>query len=88
MCFGGSAPAPPPPPPLPPPPPPPLPPKPPLPDPSPVDTSAEETPQVQRAQSSKARNPQSKGTQALRIPLKQNVNTGGQAGGQGGGLNV
>ena len=35
-----------------------------------------------------ARNPQSKGTQALRIPLKQNVNTGGQAGGQGGGLNV
>ncbi len=83
MCFGrGSAP-PPPPAPLPPAPPPPLPPKPPLPDPEPIETDI--NPQVQRAKSSKARNPQSKGTQALRIPLKQNVNTGPS--GPAGGLN-
>tara|TARA_B000000557_G_C20809407_1_gene459285 strand:- start:2873 stop:3133 length:261 start_codon:yes stop_codon:yes gene_type:complete len=86
MCMGGGRPpAPPPPPPLPPPPPPPLPPKAPLPDPEPIETDI--NPKVQRSRSTKAANPQSKGTQALRIPMKQVVNTGPSQG-TSGGINV
>ena len=74
MCFGGGQPAPPPPPPLAPPPPPPEPPRAPLPAPEPVETIM--NPQVRRAKSVKARNPQSTGTGALRIKLNPSLNTG------------
>ena len=84
MCFGGSQPAPPPPPPLAPPPPPPEPPRAPVPEPTPVETQM--NPQVRRAKSAKARNPQAKGTGALRIKLKSNLNTGQQ--GPAGGINT
>tara|TARA_R100000234_G_C4838858_1_gene110192 strand:- start:104 stop:352 length:249 start_codon:yes stop_codon:yes gene_type:complete len=64
------------PPPLQPAPPPPAPPAPPTPSPKPLVTDV--NPQVQRARSKKDKNPQTKGTGALRIPLGENVNTGGQ----------
>ena len=77
MCISFSSPAPPPPPPLAPPPPPPTPPAPPLPEPTPVET--EINPRVKAAKSKKARNPQTKGTGALRIPLNPSVNVGSNA---------
>jgi len=83
MCLGGSPPPPPPPPPLAPPPPPPTPPAPPLPDPVPVET--EINPRVKQAKSKKARNPNTKGTGALRIPLNPSVNVG--SGTPSGGIN-
>jgi len=83
MCFGGGTPSPPPPPPLPPAPPPPLPPQKPLPEPTPVETDI--NPKVKKAKSDKAANPQSQGTQALKIPLNPDVNVG--QGGPSGGLN-
>ena len=67
------------PPPLAPPPPPPAPPVAPTPAPEPLVTDV--NPQVQRARSKKDKNPQAKGTGALRIPLGDNVNTTGQTGG-------
>ena len=81
MCFSMSTPTPPPPPPLAPPPPPEAPPAPPLPDAVPVET--EINPRVRAAKSKKAKNPNTKGTGALRIPLNPSVNTGtsGPAGG-------
>ncbi len=83
MCFGGGGGSPPPPPPLPPAPPPPLPPTKPLPEPTPVETDI--NPKVKKAQTNKTMNAQSKGTQALKIPLKSDVNVG--PGGPAGGLN-
>tara|TARA_R100001530_G_scaffold47808_1_gene35929 strand:+ start:288 stop:539 length:252 start_codon:yes stop_codon:yes gene_type:complete len=82
MCFGRS-PSLPPPPPLPPPPAPPVPPAPPIPQPEAVETDI--NPKVRQAKSKKARNPQTKGTGALRIPLNPSVNVG--TAGQAGGLN-
>ena len=83
MCLGGSTVNVPPPPPLaPPPPPPPMPPQ-ELPEPTPVETDV--NPRVRAAKSKKARNPQTKGTGALRIPLNPSVNTG--TGGPAGGVN-
>ena len=80
MCiFGGRPKSPPPPPPLAPPPPPPAPPAPLTPEPEPLVTDV--NPQVKRARSKKDKNPQAKGTGALRIPLGDNVNTTGQTGG-------
>ena len=80
MCiFGGRPKSPPPPPPLAPPPPPPTPPAPPTPEPEPLVTDV--NPQVKRARSKKDKNPQAKGTSALRIPLGETVNTSGQTGG-------
>jgi len=83
MCFG-RPPSPPPPPPLAPPPPPPAPPAPPLPAPDPL--VSEVNPQVKRARSKKAKNPNAQGTGSLRIPLKNTVNTGSNT--PSGGLNV
>ena len=83
MCFGGGGsvtlpdPAP-----L---PPPPAPPTKPVPQQQPVETDI--NPQVREAKSKKARNEMSQGTSELRIPLEQDVNTGGNNTGQGGGLN-
>ena len=83
MCLGGSTVNVPPPPPLaPPPPPPPAPPQ-KLPEPTPVETDV--NPRVRAAKSKKARNPNTKGTGALRIPLNPSVNTG--TGGPAGGVN-
>ena len=79
MCISLKTPKTPPPPPLAPPPPPPTPPAPPTPAPEPLVTDV--NPQVQRARSKKDKNPQAKGTGALRIPLGDNVNTAGQTGG-------
>ena len=82
MCVGPFAartPKTPPPPPLAPPPPPPAPPTPPTPAPEPLVTDV--NPQVKRAKSKKDKNPQTKGTGALRIPLGETVNTSGQTGG-------
>ena len=81
MCFGGKTSAPPPPPPL--PPAPPTPPPPPLPEPAQVETDI--NPKVRAAKSKQARNPQTKGTGALRIPLNPGVNVG--TGGPSGGIN-
>ena len=83
MCMGGgqSVPAPPP---LPPPPPPPPVPKAPVPEPEPVVQDV--NPSVRRAKSKKATSPYAKGTGALRIPLKPNVQTGA-AGGSSTGVN-
>ena len=67
MCLFRKAPKPPTPPPLAPPPPPPAPPVAPLPQADPLET--EVNPQVRRAKSKKEKNPASKGTSALRIPL-------------------
>ncbi len=87
MC-GGRPPSPPPPPPLPPPPPPPLPPVKPLPPPERVDVQEDINPNVRRQKSAKEKNPYSKGTGALRIPLNPGVNTGGGgSGAASGGLN-
>ena len=83
MCLGGSTVNIPPPPPLAPPPPPPTPPAPPLPEPTPVET--EINPRVKAAKSKQARNPQTKGTGALRIPLNPSVNVG--SGTPAGGIN-
>ena len=83
MCVSFSSSSPPPPPPLAPPPPPPTPPAPPLPEPAPVET--EINPRVRAAKSKQARNPQTKGTGALRIPLNPSVNTG--SGAPAGGVN-
>ena len=85
MCFGGKPPTPPPPPPLAPPPPPPAPPQAPLPEAAPVETDI--NPQVREAKSRKTRNEMSRGTAELRIPLEGQVNTGGNAGSNAGGLN-
>ena len=86
MCWGGgpkfNIPAPPP---LAPPPPPPAQPQKPLPEQAPVETDI--NPQVREAKSKKARNEMSQGTSELRIPLEQDVNTGGNNTGQVGGLN-
>ena len=80
MCiFGGRPKSPPPPPPLAPPPPPPAPPTPTTQEPEQLVTEVNQ--QVQRARSKKDKNPQAKGTGALRIPLGDNVNTTGQTGG-------
>tara|TARA_Y100001973_G_scaffold30609_1_gene46258 strand:+ start:310 stop:570 length:261 start_codon:yes stop_codon:yes gene_type:complete len=86
MCLFGksSSPPSPSPPPLAPPPPPPAPPAPPLPTPDPLVTDV--NPQVRRARSKKDKNPMAKGTGALRIPLKNTVNTGTNT--PSGGLNV
>tara|TARA_R100001443_G_scaffold24958_1_gene37619 strand:+ start:150 stop:404 length:255 start_codon:yes stop_codon:yes gene_type:complete len=84
MCLFNKAPKPPTPAPLAPPPPPPAPPAPPLPTPDPLETDV--NPQVRRARSQKDKNPMSKGTGALRIPLKNTVNTGTNT--PSGGLNV
>ena len=84
MCFNSRPPTPPPPPPLPPAPPPPLPPKAPLPDPAPIETDI--NPKVRRSRTEKSKNAQSRGTQALRIPMKQTVNTGPST--PSGGLNA
>ena len=78
MCGGGGRGSIPPPPPLPPPPPPPAPPQAPVPAPEPVVEDV--NPQVRRAKSKKARNPYSKGTGDLRIPLKPTVNPGAGGG--------
>ena len=83
MCFGRGSVNIPPPPPLPPPPPPPEPPRQPLPQAEPVETDI--NPKVREAKSKKARNPQAKGTGALRIPLNPGVNVG--SAGQAGGIN-
>lgn len=83
MCGGGPPPMPAPPP-VAPPPPPPEAPRSPLPEPEPVVRDV--NPKVRKAKSAKAKNPQAKGTQALRIPLKPSVNTGA-GGGPAGGLN-
>jgi len=64
----------PPPPPLAPPPPAPPAPTAPLPEPEPLVTDV--NPQVRRAKSKKAKSADSRGTGALRIPLKPSVNTG------------
>tara|TARA_Y100001938_G_C7860661_1_gene315414 strand:- start:333 stop:587 length:255 start_codon:yes stop_codon:yes gene_type:complete len=84
MCIFSRPKSPPPPPPLPPPPAPPAPPAPPVPAPEPLVTDV--NPQVKRAKSKKDKNPLSKGTGALRIPLKNTVNTGTNT--PSGGLNV
>ena len=65
-------------------PPPPTPPAPPLPTPEPLTTDV--NPQVRRARSKKDKNPMSQGTGALRIPLKNTVNTGSST--PAGGLNL
>ena len=65
-------------------PPPPLPPVEALPTPEPLTTDVK--PQVKRARSKKDKNPMSQGTGALRIPLKNTVNTGSST--PSGGLNV
>jgi len=85
MCIkigGGTPPAPPPPPPLAPPPPPPEPPRAPLPEAQPLET--EVNPAIKQAKSKKDRNPQAKGTGALRIKLDPNINTGAAVGPAGG----
>ena len=82
MCFGRTVNIPPPPP-LPPPPAPHTPPPPPLPEPAQVETDI--NPKVRAAKSKQARNPQTKGTGALRIPLNPGVNVG--TGTAAGGLN-
>ncbi len=82
MCF--RQPKPPKPQPLTPVPPPPAPPAPPLPTPEPLTTDV--NPQVKRARSKKDKNPISKGTGSLRIPLKNTVNTGSST--PAGGLNL
>ena len=75
MCLGiFSRPKTPTPPPLAPAPPPPAPPVAPLPEPEPLETDV--NPQVKRAKSKKDKNPLSKGTGALRIPLQNTVNLG------------
>ena len=86
MCFYSKPPSPPPPPPLAPPPPPPAPPTAPLPDPEPLES--EVNPKVRRTKSQKDRNPQTKGTGALRIKIDPQVGGGGQTGATGGGLNL
>ena len=53
---------------------PPPPPAPPLPPPEPLNIGV--NPQVKRARSAKDKNPMSKGIGALRIPLKNTINTG------------
>ena len=83
MCLF-KQPKPPTPPPLAPAPPPPAPPIPPLPTPEPLESDV--NPQVKRARSKKDKNPMSQGTGALRIPLKNTVNTGSST--PSGGLNV
>ena len=87
MCFFKTPSMPAPPPPLPPAPPPPLPPTPSgvVPDAATVETDI--NPQVREAKSKKARNEMSQGTSELRIPLEGQVNTGGNAGSNVGGLN-
>ena len=50
------------------------PPAPPLPTPEPLNIGV--NPQVKRARSKKEKNPMSQGTGALRIPLKNTINTG------------
>ena len=76
MCWKSTPAAPPPPPPLPaapgPPPPAPTPPPPPAPIVRPTDIN----PAVRQARSKKDKNPQSRGTGSLRIPLQVPVNTG------------
>ena len=75
MCLGMfSRPKTPTPPPLAPAPPPPAPPVAPLQEPEPLQTDV--NPQVKRAKSKKDKNPLSKGTGALRIPLQNTVNLG------------
>jgi hypothetical protein len=61
-------------------------PKSPPPPPAPEALGTDINPQVKRAKSQKAKNPMSKGTGALRIPLKNTVNTGSNT--PSGGLNV
>ena len=85
MCIFGRRSSPPPPPPLAPPPPPPAPPQAPLPEAAPVETDI--NPQVREAKQKKPRNEMSRGTAELRIPLEGQVNTGGNAGSNAGGLN-
>ena len=87
MCFFKTPKPPPPPPPLPPAPPPPLPPTAPTPVPDAAAVETDINPQVREAKSKKARNEMSKGTSELRIPLESQVNTGGNAGSNVGGLN-
>ena len=81
MCWKQPKPKAPTPPPLAPPPPPPAPPIAPLPEPEALET--EVNPQVRRAKSKKDKNPATKGTGALRIPLNPGVivGTGTAAGG-------
>ena len=86
MCVFSRPKSPPPPPPLAPAPPPPAPPAPVTPPPAPEALGTDVNPQVKRAKSQKAKNPMSKGTGALRIPLKNTVNTGSNT--PSGGLNV
>ena len=75
MCLGGT-PSPPPPPPLAPPPPPPAPPRAPIPEPEPL-ISEDVNPAIRQAKSKKAgQTGMSKGTGALRIGLRDSVNTG------------
>jgi hypothetical protein len=53
-----------------------------------VDVQDDINPNVRRQKSSKEKNPYSKGTGALRIPLNPGVNTGGGgSGAASGGLN-
>jgi len=87
MCISlGRPKSPEPPPPLAPAPPPPAPPAPVTPPPAPEALGTDVNPQVKRAKSKKDKNPMSKGTGALRIPLKNTVNTGTNT--PSGGLNV
>tara|TARA_B100001996_G_scaffold322743_1_gene267654 strand:+ start:172 stop:438 length:267 start_codon:yes stop_codon:yes gene_type:complete len=53
---------------------------------TPVETDI--NPKIQKTQSEQARNPNSKGTGALKIALKSDVNVGGKGGGPAGGLNA
>ena len=87
MCFFKTPSPPPPPPPLPPAPPPPLPPTAPRVTPDAAAVETDINPQVREAKSKKARNEMSQGTSELRIPLEGQVNTGGNAGSNVGGLN-
>tara|TARA_R100001594_G_C3905553_1_gene231996 strand:- start:168 stop:434 length:267 start_codon:yes stop_codon:yes gene_type:complete len=74
MCFGLFRSKTPKPPDLPPAPIPPTPPAAPLPEPDPLESDV--NPQIKRAKSKKDKNPLSKGTGALRIPLQNTVNLG------------
>jgi len=83
MCSY-TPPTPPPPPPL--APPPPAPPAPPTPTKAPEAIQPDVNPKVRQARSKKAQSQQAQGTSALRIDL-DNVNTGGNTTGKGGGIN-
>ena len=85
MCFP-RPPKPPTPPPLAPPPPPPAPPAPPTPTKPPAPIQPDVNPRIRAAQSKKAKSQQAQGTGSLRIDL-DNVNTGGNTTGKGGGIN-